>query len=56
MSEWYDYEKTAEEVKEQMESLGNISKLVLDSIIANNNSIPDFAREPVKKIVEEKYL
>lgn len=56
MSQRYNYEKAAEAVGEQMEFLGNTSKLMIDSIIANNNSIPDFAREPVKKILEEKYL
>lgn len=56
MSQWYDYEKVAEALGEQMEFLGNTSKLMIDSIIANNNSIPDFARKPLKKILEEKYL
>lgn len=56
MSKWYDYEKKAEAVAKQMEFLGNKSELMLDNVITNNNSIPDFARESVKQIVKDKYL
>lgn len=51
----FNYERKAKVLAEQVKFLGG-GKMTLQSIVANDGSIPDFARAKLMEMVLQNYL